>query len=136
MKLTPEQIEENLACYKQAMETGNLNGIQYYDDIRDEWGYKAITDTFHPTSVYRRKPTPTLRPWKPEEVPLGATIRLRGGPLWMGTITGRDSTSVCVATTWFPYGELKEIGEHTLDPWAVIANGTARWIPCGVEDGR
>ncbi len=134
MKLTKEQIEENLACYKQAMETGTVEGIES-SDKGDEWMPKRDY-RFCYGVIYRRKPAVTLRPWKPEEVPLGATVRWKGVGPWMGTITGRDSAGVCAATSWLHYDQLKESCEHTFDGPKAIANGTATWLLCGVEEGR
>jgi len=139
VKLTPEQIEENLACYRQAMETGSLDGIKLVafksgeSYLSGNWADKAI-DIFSTTSVYRRKPKPTLRPWKPEEVPVGALFKTReegpyviscmnanrDGILFIGrnqviqifSLTGLSSSPPCL---------------HSLDYGKT-------WLPCGVVE--
>jgi len=84
------------------------------DDPYWNWG--------NDTKMYRIKPTPTLRPWTADEVPLGAWMRKKqevshrwvvidtGGGLWQ--------------QAWF------EDYEHSTD------NGKT-WLPCGVmEEGK
>lgn len=84
---------------------------------------------------YRIRTKPTLRPWKPEEVPVGALYRRKSqawtavllpyyeGIVWMiklesgGKVEG-DYPSTCL-----------EAGEHSTD-------GGKTWKPCGVEESQ
>jgi hypothetical protein len=95
-----------------------------------------------PPHVYRIKPEPKLRPWKPEEVPVGALIRwnnlgkevnvgLRGFDVcFIGGIYGeRIVPSVqrsSIGIRWDMECLLKYI-EYSLD------HGKT-WLPCGVVE--
>jgi len=70
---------------------------------------------------------PKLRPWTPEEVPLGAWIREKqtGFP---SLIVGVMSTLLCRGLgDWINFKHLMEHYQHSTD------NG-ATWKPCGVEE--
>jgi hypothetical protein len=69
---------------------------------------------------YRIKPTPVLRPWTPDEVPLGAWMRNKGNPqdrmlihwvcsqadreIWLG----KNEHSTDGGVTWKPCGVVEE----------------------------
>ena len=84
------------------------------DDIA--YGYK-----------YRIKPEPKLRPWKPEEVPVGAVFRYFGEShtYLIGSQNGH-SVSLC-GRGGQAISEMPTKGEHSTD------NGKT-WKPCGVEE--
>ena len=76
---------------------------------------------------YRIKPTPTLRPWTADEVPLGAFIRPKEGS-WRSLILAVDSDErINVNCGGFPLGFALENHEHSLD-------GGKTWLPCGVVE--
>jgi len=89
-----------------------------------------IGDVVYP-QYYRIKPLPTLRPWKPEEVPVGALLRsLTKSYEWVTIILGYNATEFCHPTfndvpecSTFAEGLAKY--EHSLD------HGLT-WKPCGV----
>ena len=128
MKLTPEQIEENLACYRQAMENGNDASIE---NVSEGGGWERKSHSgFWIREIYRRKPKPTLRPWKPEEVPVGALVRLEAHPNAKMLITEVRTypsrfTMVFGSLEWSP--ENLPGWEHSLD------HGKT-WLPCGVVE--
>ena len=70
---------------------------------------------------YRIKPTPTLRPWTADEVPLGSIMRTKG-------LEGRciiiDTETSDDRSYWL------NAREHSTD-------GGKTWLPCGVmEEGK
>lgn len=72
---------------------------------------------------------PKLRPWKPEEVPMLARIRITSGSLWVRSITGYTNTGVFLSnqeTTW-TFEQVLESCEHSID-------GGKTWKPCGVME--
>ncbi len=85
---------------------------------------------------YRIKPKPTLRPWKPEEVPVGALIR--GSHHGVRVILGYGKTDNSSNFYVLYWGHCEMTGdglekcfkhrEHSLD------NGRT-WRPCGVLEG-
>lgn len=84
-----------------------------------------------PSVDYREAPTSTLRPWKPEEVPVGALIRGLSYK-YITTIFGRtpegefwfhDSKRVNAEKAEYFLG----IYEHSLDFGKT-------WLPCGVME--
>ena len=78
---------------------------------------------------WRVKPTPTLRPWKPEEVPVGASVR------------NKSTRSRYLITDWncaapfvikvsgidYTFKVMLDNYEHSLD------HGKT-WLPCGVVE--
>ncbi len=128
MKLTKEQIEENLACYRQAMETNDYSNIDVLEGDPQQW-YAKSGSSFFPHSIYRRKPTPTLRPWKPEEVPLGVLVRSKDDHKERSLICGTDRFHINTGLGFFTFSRALEMLEHSID------NGKT-WLPCGVEEGR
>lgn len=106
--------------------------IQY--DETDAGGWVTLTgvslnfDDFHPRR-FRIKPEPKYRPWKPEEVPVGAQIRIITAGL-RGIITSVSSvhSSMLVGQTDFKIANLHMDAEVSTD------NGKT-WSPCGVLEG-
>lgn len=83
-------------------------------------------------NAYRRKPEPELRPWKPEEVPVGALFRTKRQPSlvslilmkWDFGFTYSDASRIHQIS----FDAASDIGEHSTD-------GGKTWKPCGVEEG-
>ena len=95
---------------------------QYRSEYSDVWidvqeGENPLWDWTR--FIYRLKPTPVLRPWTADEVPLGAWMRFKRNPQdrvllgWVSVQADRDM--------W-----LQE-REHSTD-------GGLNWKPCGVEE--
>lgn len=79
---------------------------------------------------YRIAPEPKLRPWKPEEVPVGALIRLKGNHCqhsWL--IVGYAHNEQQIAFGQTGGRSIKDLGnyEHSID-------GGKTWAPCGVME--
>ena len=72
-----------------------------------------------PNTQYRIKPTPILRPWTSDEVPLGAWMRFKLIPSERYLIT--QSTLSLPLQQWF------QDREHSID-------GGKTWLPCGVVE--
>jgi hypothetical protein len=70
------------------------------------------------TRQYRIKPTPVLRPWTADEVPLGAWVRMKNLNM---------TRSVIVSVSAFNLGIAFKEYEHSTD------NGVT-WHPCGVME--
>jgi hypothetical protein len=99
----------------------------FVDGKEVEWRYRAIEgwDTTNDPSwdwvacIYRIKPTPVLRPWTADEVPLGAWMRKKQdvSHRWVVIDTGNELWR----QAWF------EDHEHSTD-------GGKTWLPCGVME--
>jgi hypothetical protein len=77
---------------------------------------------------YRIKPEPKLRPWKPEEVPVGALIRKKGAQL-PGVITDVDGLDIFIGQSGScTFHQALENCEYSMC-WV-----NKVWEPCGVED--
>lgn len=131
MKLTPEQIEQNVETLRAWLEGRE---IQWMSNVK--WIDAAPNGiSLRTTTLLRLKPQPKLRPWTAEEVPVGALlrqIRYRDNPkAWVGIILARNQS--CVIST--PGDGLNEEDfdycvatyEHSLD------HGKT-WLPCGVME--
>jgi hypothetical protein len=81
------------------------------DDPYWNWG--------NDTKMYRIKPTPTLRPWTADEVPLGAWMRKKQDLTcrWLLSMTANDAVRK----------DMSECSEHSTD-------GGVTWLPCGVME--
>jgi len=97
--------------------------------LHDKYSSDAFSFDSAPES-YRIKPEPKLRPWKPEEVPVGALVRQKSiGPnVWRRVIllVTEESIALVHRTQIMLYllNELTDF-EHSLD-------GGKIWLPCGV----
>jgi len=78
---------------------------------------------------YRRKPSPQYRPWKPEEVPVGALLRNKkkrdadANKMIICSLNGEHVSSG--RADWKSLKECFDDAEHSLD------HGVT-WLPCGV----
>ena len=86
-------------------------------------------------SKYRIKPEPRLRPWTPQEVPVGAIVHDNAIGDWIACelITHKDSTGQvelgdgCGGKRWFSPQDLFNLYTHSTD-------GGKTWLPCGVAE--
>ena len=79
---------------------------------------------------YRIRPKPTLRPWKPEEVPLGAQVRYAGNthPIRMLILCNLGENLLGQGKRWTVV-DLFGSMEHSLD-------GGRTWKPCATEESQ
>lgn len=135
---TKEQAKYFLP-FVQAMAEGKQLQFKYKEnscwaDVKtpDDW----FTDMDYRVLDFRIKPTPTLRPWKPEEVPVGALLRDKrvtfGNPAIVTIIALRGVyvhflDPKCARLTDLPCVLFDENWEHSLD------HGKT-WLPCGVME--
>lgn len=85
---------------------------------------------------YRIKPEPKLRPWKPEEVPVGALLKYLDvvavlsfkNELGFGFVSYSTTTKGNADARCWTYGRVyEEFISHSTD-------GGKTWKPCGVEE--
>ena len=102
----------------QYAENGNWDNLGdglYFDDA---------------SSNYRIKPEPHLRPWKPEEVPVGSVVRNKATYntyLIVGRwVEGKDCVMLA-GDAFYNCEIMLSKYEHSLD------HGKT-WLPCGVEE--
>ncbi len=103
-----------------------------------DWGdLSGESDVYftHPVKQYRVKPEPKLRPWRVEEVPVGAVIRKAGcldtSAMITGILNGKPLfglTSLSEMVTYF--------ADHARDPllYEYSLDFGKTWSPCGVEE--
>ncbi len=115
----------------QALHEGKT--IQVYDIIHGWTDIKEIKFDSSPES-YRIKPEPKLRPWKPEEVPVGALFRSEywgkgSAALILGVSADKEQINYISVdgVTRAGLNSLLEYCEYSTD------NGKT-WKPCGVEE--
>lgn len=79
--------------------------------------------------MFRIKPEPKLRPWKAEEVPVGAMVKSDGGGRYV--ILGADTAGIAV-----PRGDGVEWRDYliTLNSYTHSTDGGKTWLPCGVQE--
>jgi hypothetical protein len=85
--------------------------------------------------IYRIAPTPKLRPWKPEEVPLPSVIRSKEtNARWLAltaSVSGISTANCNKAgeTVVSSFVNLLEHNEHSTDSGKT-------WLPCGVLEDQ
>lgn len=81
--------------------------------------------------AYRIRSKPTLRKWKPEEVPVGAQYRYKASPeersLILGVTAVELQLPMIVRNQSITFHRALEDGEHSTD-------GGKTWKPCGMEE--
>ena len=130
---TPQVSEEEQAAAYLAWKRGEP--VQFLSQTTGSWLPMASKGTaICSEDIIRRKPAPKLRPWKPEEVPVGAVIRHKRSHATRRMIIAFDPTSgefpvisgSAGAGGW-RVGELLEECDYSTD-------GGKTWLPCGVEE--
>jgi hypothetical protein len=105
------------------------HGGNWCIDPTPQWDWIMFLYRVHPDDL-NPPPTPKLRPWRPEEVPLGALIQCKGGGCWRTMIVGYNQAqtpSVLIPDGRISPETLFNFDEHSLD-------GGRTWLPCGVLD--
>jgi hypothetical protein len=96
-----------------------VDGKEVQFRVDDGWKGTFIPLWQWHTEDYRIKPTPVLRPWTADEVPLGAWIRFKDKPQdrhLLGWVSGQADRDM-----WL------DEREHSTD-------GGKTWLPCGVVE--
>lgn len=105
--------------------------------ICGEWEDFYIGEMLHfnmPVEDYRIKPEPKFRPWKPEEVPVGALIRFQPHD---STIVGKyliiasDFAGIVYCNT-ISNPVLQKSSLHNLLKYEHSIDYGKTWLPCGV----
>lgn len=108
----------------------------FVDGKEVEWNYRGIErweTIISPKwnwidNEYRIKPTPVLRPWTADEVPIGAILRYKGNNQSIRMlIVCNLQIGLCGYQTNYPYDYLRDEMEHSID-------GGKTWLPCGVME--
>jgi len=98
----------------KSIECAERNNLKWGDTFSPVWNWNVYT--------YRIKATSKLRPWTPDEVPLGAQMRNPLNPHYRWLVNQTEIEPV--RAEW-----LSEGYEHSTD------NGVT-WKPCGVEESE
>jgi hypothetical protein len=113
--MTKEQTIEAIKVMQAFVDGKELEGM--YDDD-GKWASVTVPRWGWDDTQYRIKPTPTLRPWTADEVPLGSIMRTKG-------LEGRciiiDTETSDDRSYWL------NAREHSTD-------GGKTWHPCGVME--
>ncbi len=94
-----------------AIEHTIFNNKKWLTTDEPDWSWVSHT--------YRIKPTPVLRPWTADEVPLGA---------WMRTKSDREYRFLISNTESFSGRE------HWLEDFEHSTDKGVTWLPCGVME--
>ena len=96
--------------------------------------------------TYRIKPESRLRPWKPEEVPVGALLRRKFNPKREAVIVGvsvsgfAPHVKLCGNLDASVSEHLKDLftyhGGHNGDMMEYSLDNGKTWLPCGVEESQ
>ena len=118
--------------------------VQYRNPNNDEWfdleqgsndWFIHSADSNDACREYRIKPSPTLRPWRPEEVPVGAWIRNKTahetGYTDFASIIGVTAKSFYTVEDVF---EDMEISLEKSIKYVYSLDHGKTWLPCGVVE--
>jgi len=125
MKTTKEMIEVMQAFVDGKKIEFRIGQGLWFDADSPNWDWIS--------SDYRIKPEPKLRPWKPEEVPVGALIRGKGtvGCSLILSNGGVDKIGI----TYVSKNGIERISEEgALEILIHSTDNGATWKPCGVEE--
>lgn len=133
MQLTKEQIEQNVAAYRHACETGKIEGIEW-ENCFSEWKEKSDW-LFGFSTLYRLKPKPKLRAWKLEEVPIGALVKGldENDNSWRSMIVAVDNGYIFLGGYTSTHSRNATF-EGALEKWTHSIDHGKTWHPCGVME--
>lgn len=125
LSMAAEQATEQTEAY-WAWRAGKT--VQIFCVLDNSWRDLAPNSVLHSHLILRRKPQPKLRPWKPEEVPIGARVREKHCD-WTGTIVAAVDCGfmIHVKTAW-----LVEWGNAA--HYMFSTDGGKTWAPVGVVE--
>lgn len=125
MKTTKEKIEV-MQAFEEGKKverkpiTGYAIGWTRSESPQWDWAYYD----------YRVADEPKLRPWKPEEVPVGAVIKENNNKSYRWLIIFVGTYSVAMGA-----GHENMSLEHLVGPnWLYSLDHGKTWLPCGVEE--
>jgi hypothetical protein len=133
--------DENLTSHLPASYTKDLHlkhveafwegKLEWFNQFSDEWA-KSINpphQTENPAR-FRIATTKHLRPWKPEELPLGAWICDKGNLDYSLIVACVSGMAVQVDSDGF----CKISPTHLLENFQHSTDQGKTWLPCGVEE--
>jgi hypothetical protein len=126
-------LDHNGAQIRIVCFDGNYSGFPIIDSRGNLYTDKGLC--LNNAYMLQLEVESTIRPWKPEEVPVGALIRWKDNKAFITTIL-----SVSIDTIYF-FGKSFEIDEeffevclcgmeYSLD----LFKPNKTWLPCGVEE--
>lgn len=125
--MTRDEMKSMLPLF-QAYADGKT--IERRSDITERWHEVEEMTIRESVEMYRIKPEPRLRPWRPEEVPVGAQFRFKGQMVDRWLISGTSSAAIRVLddlnVRCYDFNTAFDRYEWSND------NGKT-WHPCGVE---
>jgi hypothetical protein len=98
-----------------------VDGKEVQSMYDGKWASVTVPRWSWDDTQYRIKPTPTIRPWTADEVPLGAWMRIKSDREYRFLISNTESFS----------GR-----EHWLEDFEHSTDGGKTWKPCGVEESK
>jgi hypothetical protein len=132
VEMTREQWKERLPIIQAYVDGRDVQYKNSFTGYQWETALKNGSLEFGLDSEYRIKPEPKLRPWRMDEVPVGALVRFRGSMASRVLITGVYNGQIydsSVTTGFQKYGpeDALRLLEHSTD-------GGKTWEPCGVQE--
>ena len=121
---TPDEMIACIQAHKDGKE------LQFFSNVSKTWEDVAGAPLFNfHIYEYRVKPTPSLRLWKPEEVPVGAAIRRidTHNEKYLISAQRGDEFSITNHFDTYKTQVLLDVFEHSID------HGIT-WHPCGVME--
>jgi hypothetical protein len=112
-------IEQTKEAIKVMQEFVDGKEVEYLHSGTEGWVTTTNPSWNWTNCFYRIKPTPVLRPWTSDEVPLGAWMREKQDVSRRGVVI--DTGDELCRQAWF------HDSEHSTD-------GGKTWLPCGVME--
>jgi hypothetical protein len=112
--MTKEQTKEAIRIMQAFVDGKDVQSM-----YEGKWSLVHVPRWNWDDTEYRIKPTPTLRPWTADEVPLGAWMRRQADPKfrWLILNVGNDDMRM----------DFYLKNEHSIDKGVT-------WLPCGVME--
>lgn len=96
--------------------------------VKSECGPAAHSDP----SVWRIRPTPKLRPWTAEEVPVGSVVKYKHNTSGSSRGIILHTNGLMVWTSFDPV--IAKEFSFLLDQMVYSVDSGFTWLPCGVEE--
>lgn len=128
---TAKQLPENFTTVlcSDSFNDGDVNTVWTSFRQGSTW-YDGKAPKYWTSIPATPKPTPTLRPWRPDEVQLGCWVRRNDDIDYIDIMLSRDKENIYTRRWCYSFAYALTNCEHSTD------NGKT-WKPCGVlEDAQ
>lgn len=123
-----------IPLYDAALQGKTIQWLHHntWEDLTEEEFSRDSGNVYHYPEVYRVKPEPKLRPWKPEEVPVGVQVKYKHKP--QRYLISAEHGDGFVILGLYPDSLGKVTIGTLMKDYDYSTDGGKTWQPCGVME--